>query len=40
MIIVNFTNGTGEFIKYLKMDIDRFIMQRVTDGYASVPDHS
>jgi hypothetical protein len=32
MNIVNFTNGTVEYIKCLKMEIDCFIRQRVTDG--------
>ena len=30
MNIVNYTNGTGEYIKCLKMETDCFIRQRVT----------
>jgi hypothetical protein len=32
MKILNFTNGTGEYIKCLKMEIDCFIRQRGTVG--------
>jgi hypothetical protein len=37
--VVNFTNGTGEYIKCLKMEIDCFIRQMGIDGKARDLDH-